>query len=57
MEKLNNRKVGSKGEVTGKIIGGGDMVVDRIWRFCNMAFLNDVVLEDWRSATIVSLYK
>ena len=35
--------------------GGGDRVVDWIWRPCNMAFENGVP-EDWRSAVIVPLY-
>ena len=34
----------------------GNRVVDWIWRLCNMVFESDV-LEDWRSAMIVSLYK
>ena len=34
------------------IKGGGDRVVDRIWRLCNMAFESGVV-----PAVIVSLYK
>ena len=37
--------------------GGGDIVVDWIWRLCNMAFGSVVVSEDWRSAMIVPLYK
>ena len=37
--------------------GGGDAVVDRIWKLCNMDFENDVVPEDLRSAVIVPLYK
>ena len=39
------------------IKGGGDKVVDRLWRPCNMAFENGVGPEDWRSAIFVSLYK
>ena len=39
------------------IKGGGDRVVDLIWRLFNMAFENGVVPEDWRSAVIVPLYK
>ena len=39
------------------MIKGGDMVVDLIWRLCNVAFENGVAPEDWRSAVIVSLYK
>ena len=36
---------------------GGDMVVDWIWRLCNMAFERDAVPEDWKSAVIVPLHK
>ena len=39
------------------IKGGGEKVVDWIWRLCNMAFETGVVPEDWRSAVIVPLYK
>ena len=39
------------------IKGGGNRVVDWIWRLCNMAFESGVVPEDWRSAVIVLLYK
>ena len=48
------------GKATGnrKIIkGGGDRMVDWIWRLCNMAFASDVVPEDWRYAVIAPLYK
>ena len=34
-----------------------DRVVDRIWRVSNMVFESSVVLEYWRSAAIVPLYK
>ena len=45
-------------EITGEMIkGGGDMVVDWIWRLCNMAFENGIMPEDWRSAVIVPLCK
>ena len=51
MGKLKNGKVISKDEITGEMIkGGGDMVVNWIWRLCNMAFENGVVPKDWRSA-------
>ena len=44
-------------EVTGEMIkGGGNRVVDCIWRLCNMAFESGVVPEDWRFV-IVPLYK
>ena len=37
--KLKNGKAAGKDEVTGEIIkGGGDRVVDWIWRLCNMDF-------------------
>ena len=39
------------------IKGGGDGVVDWIWRLCNMAFESGVEPEDWRSVVIVPLYK
>ena len=39
------------------IKGGGNRVVDWIWRLCNKAFESGVVLEDWKSAMIVPLYK
>ena len=58
MGKLKNGKVAFKDEVTGEMIkGGGNWVVDWIWRLCNMAFESVVVPEDWRSAVIVPLYK
>ena len=37
--------------------GEGDMVVDWIWRLCNLAFESGVVPEDWRSFVIVPLYR
>ena len=39
------------------IKGGGDRVVNLIWRLCNMTFECGAVAEDWRSAVIVPLYK
>ena len=33
------------------------MVVDWIWRLCNMAFESGIVPEDWRYAMIVPLHK
>ena len=58
VDKLKNGKAAGKDEITGKMIkGGGDRVVDWIWRLCNMAFENGVVPEDWRSVVIVPLYK
>ena len=47
--KLKNGKSAGKDEVTGEMIrGGGNRVVDWIWRLCKMAFESDVVSEDWR---------
>ena len=55
---FKNGKPAGKDEITGEIIkGGGDRVVDWIWRLCNMAFESEVVPEDWRSAMIVPPYK
>ena len=39
------------------IKGRGDMVVDWIWRLCNIAFESGVVSEDLRSAVIAPQYK
>ena len=56
--KLKNGKTAGEDEVTGKIIkGGGNRVVDWIWKLCNMAFESGVVPEEWRYAVIVPLYK
>ena len=47
-----------KDEVIGEMLnGGGDKVVDWIWRLCNMTFKSGVVPEEWRSAVIIPLYK
>ena len=55
--KLKKGKAAGKDEITGEMIEGErDRVVDWIWRLCNMAFENDTVLEDCRSAVIVPLY-
>ena len=49
MEKLKNGKVAGKDEVTGEMVKHEDyMVVDWIWRLCNMAFESGVVPEDWK---------
>ena len=57
VRKLKNGKVAGKDEMIGEIIkGGGDRVVDWIWRLCDMAFESGVVPEDWISAVIVALY-
>ena len=56
--KLINGKAAGKDEVTGEMIkGGGNKVVDWIWRLCNTAFESGVVPEDWRSAVIFPIYK
>ena len=55
--KLKNGKAAGKDEIKRDVMkGGGDRVVDWIWRLCNMTF-ESVVPEDWRSAVIVPLYK
>ena len=47
-----------KEEVTGEMIkGGGNSMVDWIWRPSNIAFESGVVPEDWRSAVVIPLYK
>ena len=47
MGKLKNGKTIVKDEITGEMIkGGGDRVVEWIWRLCNMAFESGVVPED-----------
>ena len=54
--KLKNGKATSK--ITGEMIkGGGDRVVDWIWRLYNMAFESSVEREGWRSVVTVPLYK
>ena len=54
--KLKNGKAAGKDEVIREMRkGGGDRVVDWIWRLCNMALKIDVVLEDWRCAVIALL--
>ena len=37
--------------------GGGNRVVEWIWKLCNMGFENGVVPEDWRYNVIVPWYK
>ena len=39
------------------IKGGGDRVVDWIWKLCNMSFESRVVPGDLRYAVSVALYK
>ena len=56
--ELRNMKVASKDEVTGEMVtGGGEMMLDWIWKFCNIGFESGVVFEEWRSAVIVPLKK
>ena len=51
VDKFKNGKVAGKDEITVEMIkGGGDRMVDLIWRLCNMTFESDVVPEDWRSS-------
>ena len=55
--KIKNGKAAGRDEVTGEMIkGGGNRVVDWIWRLCNIVFERGVVLEDWRSVVGVPLY-
>ena len=56
--KLKNGKATGKDEITRDLIkGGGERVVDWIWRLCNMTLESGVVSGDWRSKVIVPLYK
>ena len=56
--KLKDGKATSKDEITEEIKkGGGDRVVDWIWRLCSMTFECRIVPEDWISAVIVLQYK
>ena len=58
MRKLQNGKAAGKDEVTREMIkGGGDRVMDLIWELCYMDSESGVMLEDWRSAVTVPLYK
>ena len=51
VRKLKNGKAAGKDEITGEMVkGGGDIVVDWIWRLCNMVFEIGVLPEDWRYA-------
>ena len=55
---LKNGKAAVKDEITGEMRkGGGNRVMDWIWRLCNMVFESVVVMENWRFAVIVPLYK
>ena len=54
MGKLNN----SKDEVNGEMVKFGcDIMMDWIWRLCNMDLESDIVPEIWRSGAVVPLYK
>ena len=58
MGKIKNGKAAGKDGIRGEIIkGGGDRVVDWIWRLCNMAFESGGVPKEWRPAVNVPLYK
>ena len=50
MRKFRNGKVAGKDEVAGEMVKGGiEMVVNWIWRLCNVVFERGVVPEEWRS--------
>ena len=54
--KLKYGKAAGKDEIIGEIIkGGGEKVVNWIWRLFNVAFESGVVPEDWRSDVIIPL--
>ena len=56
--KLKNEKAADKDEITEEMIkGGGDRVVEWLWRLCNMAFENGAPPKDWRATVIVTLYE
>ena len=47
MGKLKNGKAAGKDEIIGEMMkGGGDRVLDWIWRLCNMAIESGVLPED-----------
>ena len=46
VEKLRKGKGARKDEVTGEIVS---------WKLCNMALVNGVMLEEWRSAVDCSM--
>ena len=55
---LKNGKAEVGDEITLEMIkGGGDRMVDWLWRICNMLLESGVVPGDWRYAVIVPLYK
>ena len=48
VEKLKKGKAASKDEITGEMIkGGGNRVLDWIWRLCNIAFETGGVPDYW----------
>ena len=48
-EKVKSGKAASKDEVTEEMVkGGSDVVVNWIWKLCNMVFERSVVPEDFR---------
>ena len=56
--KFKNGKVAGKDEITvTSTFYQFFIVVDWIWRLCNMTSESDVVPEDWRSVVMVPLYK
>ena len=56
--KLKNGNVAGKDEITEEMIKGlSDIVVDWIWRLCNMVFESGFMTGDWRTAAIAPLYK
>ena len=58
IKKLKNGKAAGKDETTEEVVkGGGDLLVDWIWKLCNTAFESGFVSEDWMSDVIVPLYK
>ena len=45
--KLKNGKAAGKDDISGEMTkGGGDKVVDWVWKLCNMEFENGVVPDD-----------
>ena len=58
VKKFKNGKAAAKDEVTGELVkGGSDVVVDSIWKLCNMTFESGDVPKDLWFAVIVPLYK
>ena len=58
VKKFKNGKAAAKDEVTGELVkGGSDVVVDSIWKLCNMTFESGDVPKDLRFSVIVPLHK